>query len=280
PLPYHHKDIIIKNDTIAIGGTLTWPKDKKAKQLVIMISGSGAQDRDESLPITDFEPFATLADSLTTAGLATFRYDDRGVNKSTGDFAETTLDMLASDVETIIEYFTNKSDHIFDQIILLGHSQGGIVGGKVATKDAAVDKLILMASTGVKLKKVIHFQVRRALAQNGFSQKQIEKEFAARQELYEALKQQKNVKEAKNRYSQALLNSLQKIAKSQQNAEDLHQAAQQETKSLIASYTTPQFRSLYSYVPTKDLQRLDIPVLVLFGGKDTQVSVEMNKAPI
>src|SRR5699024_3400461 len=160
------------------------------------------------------------------------------------------------------------------------HSQGGIVGGKVATKDAAVDKLILMASTGVKLKKVIHFQVRRALAQNGFSQKQIEKEFAARQELYEALKQQKNVKEAKNRYSQALLNSLQKIAESQQNAEDLHQAAQQETKSLIASYTTPQFRSLYSYDPTKDLQKLDIPVLVLFGGKDTQVSVEMNKSPI
>lgn len=281
-LPYHHKELVIKHDFIAIGGTLTWPENRSSGQLVILISGSGAQDRDESLkPLTNFTPFAALADSLTRYGVATFRYDDRGIGQSTGNFSQTTLDMLASDVEAIIGYFSGSdSQHHFQHIILLGHSQGGIVGGKVAAEDHRVDKLILMASTGVPLKQVSDYQVRQALAQAGASQKQIEDEMAARQQLYKALQKQQHVDEAKRHHTEQFLELLRSIQGSQQDAQTLRQQARKETQGLDAGYTNSQFQSLYSYDPTRDLNKLDIPVLVLFGGKDTQVPVEMNKPPV
>src|SRR5699024_63839 len=178
-----HKELIIKNDSIDIGGTLTWPENKETPQLVIMISGSGAQDRDESLPITDFKPFAALADSLTMAGIATFRYDDRGIGKSTGNFEDTTPDMLASDVEAIIHYFEYEADQHFDQIILLGHSQGGVVGGKVAAENKAVDKLILIASPGVTLKRVLREQVVQPAEKISIDREIIRQELDGRENL-------------------------------------------------------------------------------------------------
>lgn len=162
--PYHHKELTIQNDSVTIGGTLTWPKDTKSNHLVIMISGSGQQDRDETMtPVSNFKPFAVLADSLTKNNIATFRYDDRGIGKSTGNFGNATLDMLASDVQAIIRKLKAMPEHSFEQVILLGHSQGGMVAGKLAAKNSAIDKIILMASTGVSLKRVLRFQVKHFL---------------------------------------------------------------------------------------------------------------------
>lgn len=281
-LPYNHEDLIIKNDSIKIGGTLTWPENKSSNNLVILISGSGAQNRDVSLkPLTSFEPFAKLAKKLTKNGIATFRYDDRGMGTSTGNFSQTTLDMLASDVEAIIHHFSQPSaGHHFQNIILLGHSQGGIIAGKVAAQSTHIDKLILMASTGVPLKQVSDFQVRQALARAGFSKEQIKTEMAARHQLYKAIQKQQNVEEAKKNHTSQFLELLQSIEGNQQSAKVLRQKAQQETNGLVAGYTNPQFLSLYSYNPTVDLKKLDVPVLVLFGGKDTQVPVKMNRPPI
>lgn len=252
-LPYNHKDLIIKNDSVDIGGTLTWPKDEKADQMVIMISGSGAQDRDATMkPVSDFKPFAVLADSLTDAGIATFSYDDRGVDKSTGNFGNATLDILASDMNAIITDLTSRPNHNFKEILLLGHSQGGVVAGKVAAKNNSVDKLILMASTGVSLKEVVRFQVQQAFAPL-------------------------NLDEAQEKYRQQF-KAVQLAAGA--DSTQVSAVAQRQAAQLRATFSAPQTQSLLFYNPANDLKELDIPVLVLFGGKDTQVTVEMNKEPI
>lgn len=278
PLSYNHKELIIKNDSIKIGGTLTWPEDEQPFPLIIMITGSGAQDRDETLkPVSDFKPFALLADSLTMNGIATFRYDDRGVGQSTGNFSKTTLDMLASDVEAIIADLSNRQDHNFNQINLLGHSQGGIVGGKVAAENKVVDGLILMASTGVPLKEILRYQVKQAFFNAPIDSQLIEQEVAAREQLMESIKEGKGVKEAQEKYQKRF--AAIQMAAGADSARALS-IAQNQAQQLRSALSTPQMQSLLFYDPTKDLHQLDIPVLALFGGKDTQVTIAINKKPI
>ena len=282
--PYNHTDLIIENDSVNIGGTLTWPKKTTAKHLVIMISGSGAQDRDATLtPISDFKPFAVLADSLTMDNIATFRYDDRGVGESSGNFGATTLDMLASDVDAIIEKLTAMPEHNFSEVVILGHSQGGIVAGKVAQENTNVDRVILMASTGVPLKKVLRFQTKQAFAAAGIDSALVSQEITAREQLMETIRNEKllqgaqEVEQARQTY-QKQFKAIQ-IAAGADSAQ-AQNLAEHQTKQLEATFRSPQIQSLLFYNPADDLRQLDIPVLVLFGGKDTQVTIDMNKEPI
>jgi pimeloyl-ACP methyl ester carboxylesterase len=243
-----------------------------------MISGSGQQDRDETLtPISNFKPFAVLADSLTNDGLATFRYDDRGVGQSTGNFDNATLDMLASDVEAITREVRTMPDHKFEQIILLGHSQGGMVAGKLAAESSAIDKVILMASTGVPLKEVLRFQVKQAFAGSDIDSALIEQEVAAREQLMQAIREQKNIPQAKETYQQRI-KTIQLAAGA--DSTQASSMAKQQAEQLTTNFSSPQMQSLLFYNPVEDLAKLDTAVLVLFGGKDTQVPVEINKEPI
>lgn len=281
-LPYNHEDLIIKNGAVDIGGTLTWPENKTPDQLVIIISGSGAQNRDGKIPVTDFEPYLALADSLTQNGLATFRYDDRGVGESTGNFYQATLDTLVSDVEAIVHHFSKSSaDHYFKHIILLGHSQGGIIAGKVAAEDSKVDQLILMSSPGISLKKVLRYQVRQSFEAGNIPEDQIKTEIAARENLMEAIRKDKNISEAKARYRRAF-EAIQRKAllAANKDTSNVSQMGKRQTRALANGYGSPQMQSLLFYDPTKDLKKLHIPVLVLLGGKDTQVLINKNKSPL
>ena len=252
-LPYGHKEIIIQKDSLKIGGTLTWPQKIKTEKLVIMISGSGAQDRDATLvPVSTFKPFARLADSLTRSGLATFRYDDRGIGQSSGNFTNTSLEMLASDVEAIIAKFSTGKGQIFDEIILLGHSQGGIVGGKVAAHSELVDKLILMASPGVSLAQTVVEQVELLNKQQSIPDSIVTQKVQLQKAIFDTLR----------------------------NSQDFSKFDQNIPQNELNYLQSPAYFSLLDYQPTKDLQQLQIPVLVLMGGKDTQVTVQSNKKPI
>ncbi len=272
-IDYPAKEIIIQNDSISIGGTLTWPEDVQTNQLVIIISGSGAQNRNGQLPITDFKPYQALAESLTSNGIATFRYDDRGIGESTGSFSDATLSTLASDVDAIIEHF--KED--YSKITLLGHSQGGVIAGKVANENQQVDKLILMASTGISLKRILHFQVRQSFQRAGLDSAVIADEIAGREQLMDAVLDEENVEQAQANYRPKFEEIQLKLGSDPAQATA---AAKQQVTQLTNTFRSSQVRSLLTYDPTKDLEKLTIPVLVIFGGKDTQVTVALNKEPI
>lgn len=268
---YNQKEVVIDNNSVTIGGTLTWPKDQQPDELVIIISGSGAQNRNGKLPGINFKPYQVLADSLTSNGIATFRYDDRGVGKSGGNFSETSLSMLASDVEAIINYFSNNSSRSFTEIILLGHSQGGIVGAKVAVKNEYVDKLILLASPGLPLSKIILKQVKTLNREAGVADSIMAKNVALQKAIFDTLRGSQDFSKLED--SLVKFNTL---AQPSVSAE----MARKKVKTQLGSLTKPSYYSLLDYDPTQDLSKLEIPVLAIFGDKDTQVDLEMNQSPI
>lgn len=274
------EEIIITNNEIDIAGTLVFPDGIQEPPLVILISGSGAQDRDSN--VFNFKIFAEIADHLKKHGIASFRYDDRGVGKSTGDFSSATLAILSDDVNAIIDHFSTNSSYYFSEIILIGHSQGGVVAGKTASENELVDQLILMASTGVDLKEILRFQVKQAYGVGIHPEERVEKEISLREDLMKAIQSGENIEEAKEEYRSYYRNEvLENLPADQKSAAgDLDALAETQTEQLTAVYSSSQIQSLLFYDPVADLESLNIPVLVLFGGKDTQVTKALNRAPI
>ena len=158
PFNYKEEELIIKNekDNIELAGTLTFPKNKKKAPLAILISGSGAQDRDETL--FNHKPFAVIADYLTNNGYAVFRFDDRGTAKSTGDFLKANSFDFASDVEAILNFFLTRKDINSKQIGVIGHSEGGLIAGIVAANNPKIAFVISLAGPGVKGNEILEVQ--------------------------------------------------------------------------------------------------------------------------
>lgn len=277
--PDNERDYVIDNDGIKIGGTLAIPKGEIKGPLLIMSSGSGAQDRDSN--VFDFKIFAVIAQHLAEQGIPSFRYDDRGVGKSTGVFADASLDDLTSDVYAIIDYFKNESDQKFERFAVLGHSQGGVVAGKAASEREEIDQLILMGSTAPALSDILRYQVNLAYMNTPVKQELIDNEVNARENLMRAIVKEEGVDAAKENYIKSytnVLNGLPEVQKSQ--IPDIPAMVNNQTAQLVAAYDNPQMKSLLFYVPTDDLEKVDIPTLVLFGGKDTQVTITQNQGKI
>lgn len=274
------EEILITTNEIDIAGTLVLPEDQSQPPLVIMISGSGAQDRDSN--VFNFKIFAEIAEHLKEQGIASFRYDDRGVGKSTGDFSSATLEVLSGDVNAIIDHFSTESNHQFSEVILIGHSQGGVVAGKSAAENEKVDQLILMASTGVDLKEILRFQVKQAYGVGIHPEERVDEEIRLREGLMKAIQSGENIEEAREKYHSYYRNEvLENLSPAQKSAAgDLDALAETQTEQLAAVYSSPQVQSLLFYDPVIDLELMNIPVLVLFGGKDTQVTEALNRKPI
>ena len=150
PYSYYSENVKFKNeeDNIVLAGTLTMPNKKGNFTVVVLISGSGPQNRNEE--IAGHKPFLVLADYLTKNGIAVLRFDDRGTAKSTGSFKNSTTFDFAKDVESAIKYLKNRTEINKNKIGLLGHSEGGIVASIVASKNKDVDFVVLMASPALR----------------------------------------------------------------------------------------------------------------------------------
>ena len=158
-------------------GTLTYPSKEGKYPLIIMISGSGLQNRDEEIML--HKPFAVIADYMANNGIAVFRYDDRGFGtEDTALFNATTLD-LANDVESALNTIKNHPNIDANKIGLAGHSEGGIIAPIVASRNSDVDFLILLAGTGVNGMEVLIEQNKAILKANGSSKKEIQEQLKA-----------------------------------------------------------------------------------------------------
>jgi pimeloyl-ACP methyl ester carboxylesterase len=278
--PANETDLVVQNGDIEIGGTLTLPEGEIKAPLLIMSSGSGAQDRNSE--IFGFKIFSQIAQHLAQKGIPTFRYDDRGVGKSTGNFGNATLEDLASDVEAIIAHFQNSETNSFQNFAVLGHSQGGVVAGKVAAENgSAVKQLILMGSTAPSLSEILRYQVEFAYSTSDVDKALVEKEIDAREELMKAIAFENDIAAAKAGYTKAYTEVLNDLPEAQRNSiPDIGATVNSQTEQLAQIYSAPQTKSLLFYVPTKDLEKVTVPTLVLFGGKDTQVTITQNQAKI
>ncbi len=269
-------DLVMSAGDVKIGGTLLIPSKPRNSSLVIMSSGSGPQDRDETL--FGFKIFKVIAEHLASQGIATFRYDDRGVGSSTGDFVNSTLDDLSNDVENIILHFQQDQKHRFNEFILFGHSQGGIVTGKVAARNSAVQKLILMASPAVPLGDLVLSQLRLDYSGSELNKALIESEVSSHAKLMHALYEEKNLEKAANSFKDSYTQVLKSQADTASlNDKKINKLATDRTNEHKMVYALPSLASFIYYDPVEDLKKLKIPVLSLVGGRDAQVSIEQNK---
>ncbi|HKD78627.1 MAG TPA: alpha/beta fold hydrolase [Candidatus Angelobacter sp.] len=264
PYPYRAEDVKYENKSagITLGGTLTLPQGKGPFTTVLLITGSGPQDRDEAL--LGHRPFLVLADYLTRKGIAVLRVDDRGVGESTGDFNAATTADFATDVEAGVAYLKTRPEVDTHKIGLVGHSEGGVIAPMVAARNRDVAFIVMMAGTGVPGDQVIAEQTRLIMEAGGATHEAAEKRAAKELERLTLVKQEKDpaVLEQKLRKTFA------------------EKAPEAQIGTAIMLINSPWMRYFVNYDPAIALSKVTCPVLALNGAKDLQVSPEQNLPPI
>ncbi|MCC6804045.1 MAG: alpha/beta hydrolase [Anaerolineae bacterium] len=275
PVSYTVEDVTFANGDVTLAGTLTLPPTDGPHAVVVLVSGSGPQDRDESLGGgIAMKPFRLIADALTRAGVAVLRYDDRGVGKSTGDFGSATVSDFAADAAAAIDYLLTRADINPDQIGLLGHSEGGLVAAMLGAGDPDLDFIISMAGPSVNGRDVLLVQNRRLLEAEGATQEQIDSQVAYVEQLLNVLDDPAAMETLTYEFT---LQQVQALPEEQQAAVgDIDQYAHAVATQVAQQYGVASFKSFVNYDPATDWAQTAVPVLALFGGKDVQVDAEQN----
>ena len=278
PFPYHAEDVTYPNPDggHALAGTFTRPHAGGPFPAVILISGSGPQDRDEAL--MGHRPFLVLSDHLTQRGIAVLRFDDRGVGNSTGDFASATSRDFASDAMAGVAYLKGRDDVDPGKIGLAGHSEGGLIAPMVAAESDDVSFIVLMAGTGVTGERILYAQGALIARANGASEETIAKSEQQQRAFFEVLKTEEDPARATEE-----VEALVRAALEEATDEERAQAGVTDEASLervattqAAQLTTPWFRYFLTYDPAESLERVTVPVLAVNGEKDLQVPFEEN----
>ena len=264
PFPYRSEEVVVDSvPGVKLAGTLTLPEGKGPFPAAVMITGSGAQDRDET--ILGHKPFAVIADRLTRDGIAVLRVDDRGFAKSTGDFASATDDDFALDAAANVAFLRHRPDIDPSRIGLIGHSEGGLVAPKVAAKDPKLAFIVMMAGPGVPLSEVIRAQRAALLPAMGMGPDRIRKFQALMDHIDAAMRGAKDEADAKAR---AL-----KVVQAEGGDAAVTPA---EGQMVAAQLSSGWMRNLADYDPAPTLAKVKCPILVLNGSKDHQVLPDQN----
>jgi hypothetical protein len=280
PYPYKEEEVTVENKTagITLAGTLTEPDSGNPFPAVVLITGSGPENRDEE--VFGHKPFLVLADYLTRQGIAVLRCDDRGVGKSSGDSHNATTADLATDALAAFQYLKNRKDIDTKHIGVLGHSEGGIIAPIVANEAPDVAFVVLMAGPGVPGDSVIMLQSQLVAKAEGAADSTIAKSTVAERALLNlaksnldsaalAAKLRPLLKQAMGQLSPA---DSQKVS----SADTSNQAVEAQVKQVL----TPWFHYFLNYDPRPALSKLRQPVLAINGEKDVQVAPKENLAAI
>ena len=274
PYPYYEEEVVFNNAkaNVKLAGTLTLPKKEGKFPVVILITGSGPQDRDETF--MGHKPFLVLADHLTRQGVGVLRFDDRGHAKSTGDFGTATTADFAEDVLSAVAYLKSRKEIDKKNIGLIGHSEGGIIAPLAANQTKDVSFIVLLASTGIsgselsvmQSKTLRGFPVKDEVAYEKNTRKAIE--IVTSNRSNDAIK-----KEIRTHYDAFLRPILTSLGAPEKNINAF-------INNQVKSSTKPWNRYFLQYNPADEFAKLQIPVLSLNGSKDTQVNAKINQEGI
>jgi pimeloyl-ACP methyl ester carboxylesterase len=242
----------------------------------VLVTGSGPQDRDES--VAGHRPFYVLADALTRRGIAVLRADDRGTARSTGDFSTATSEDFATDALAGVRFLAARTDIRRDAIGLAGHSEGALVAPLAAARDAAeareLDFLVLLAAPGVPIDAILVEQTRLILAASGAPASVAEANAVPLRRLIEIAKTDEDV----DRAAATMRTELTTFAASLPEPVRAQLTAQMDQQ--IRQMNSPWMRWMLAYDPLPALRGLEIPVLALFGERDLQVPPAQNRPPL
>ena len=158
-------------DDVVLAGTLTFPKEGNNFPAVVMISGSGGQDRNEEL--LGHKPFLVIADYLTQNGIAVLRFDDRGIAQSTGDHSNATSEDFAKDVLAAVNFLKERKEIDKTKIGLIGHSEGGMIAPLAAVQSNDVAFIVMMAGLGIPGDSILYLQGELIQRAEGISEEEI-----------------------------------------------------------------------------------------------------------
>ena len=260
PYPYKEEEVAYDNKSArtTLAATLTAPPGKGPFPAVLLITGSGPHDRDES--IMGHKPFLVLADSLTRRGIVVLRADKRGCGKSTGNYASATTVDFASDADAGVAYLKTRPEVDPHRIGLIGHSEGGIVAPMAAAQNPDVAFIVMMAGSGVRGDEIVVAQGILISEAAGTSHEEAEKNAAEEREVLQLVEHEKDDVVLEKLLREKLAG---KLRKAQLGAQ-------------IKTVTSPWFRYFLTYDPATALRKVTCPVLALIGEKDLQVPPKQN----
>lgn len=260
PYPYREEEVTYDNkaQNVTLAATLTIPQGAGPFPGVVLITGSGPQDRDESL--MGHKPFLILADYLTRHGIAVLRADDRGTGKSTGDFSKGTTADFATDTEAGVAYLKTRSEVNPRKIGLIGHSEGGVIAPMVAARNKDVAFIVMMAGTGVPGDQVIVAQGEAIGIAMGTSSEKAAKDAVKEREMMTLIETEKDDA------------ALEKELREKMAGE----VPEGQVGMQIKQVTSPWFHYFLTYDPAIALRKVTCPVLAINGSLDKQVLPSQN----
>ncbi|MDD5014732.1 MAG: alpha/beta hydrolase [Atribacterota bacterium] len=277
PYPYIEEEVTYKNKDagISLAGTLTLPSGNPPFPAVLLITGSGPQDRDET--IYNHRPFLILADYLTRQGIAVLRVDDRGVGESIGDFSQATSEDFASDVLAGIGYLKTRKEINAEQIGLIGHSEGGLIAPMVAVKSPDIAFIVLMAGTGLTGEEILYLQGALISRAMGVSEEDIIKNRQSNEKIFSVLKEEEDSEIIEEKLRQIFT-----VDWAELNEEEKSKIGDPEVflKAQLQSLLSPWLKFFLTYDPKPTLSKIKCPVLAINGEKDLQVPPKENLSAI
>ena len=250
PFPYKEENISFTNAGYTFNGTLTLPQNySKTTPVVLMVTGSGQQNRDEEL--FDHKPFAVIADALARQGIASLRYDDRGWGDKNIDFSQFTTNDFLQDAASALPLLRKR----FNKVGILGHSEGGTIAMMLAA-EGKVDFIVSLAGMAISGKETLVMQNRQAMSSLGLP------------------------KEMVDSYCNNISNILDEIANGKKTSEITINGVPDNLKPILKKSleqaNSPYIRHIITLDAGKQLSKIKCPVLALNGTKDTQVDCTAN----
>jgi pimeloyl-ACP methyl ester carboxylesterase len=260
PYPYHEEEVTYANKAAGnmLAGTVTIPAGKGPFPAVLLISGSGPNDRDET--VFGHKPFLVLSDYLTRKGILVLRADKRGIGKSTGDLIKATTADFATDAEAGVAYLKTRAEVDPHRIGLIGHSEGGTVAPMVAAGDPGVRFIVLMAGPGVPGDQIIVEQGRLIEEAAGETKEKAAQDADRQRAIFALVETEKDDAVLEKELREKLAGRV----------------PDGQIDVAIQQVTSPWMRYTLTYDPATALRKVACPVLALNGEKDLQVSSAQN----
>ncbi len=273
PFPYSAEEVTFVNerDGLRLAGTLTIPAGDGRHPALVLVSGSGPQDRDETL--LEHKPFLVLADHLGRRGIAVLRYDDRGTAASGGDFAGATTEGFARDAAAALDFLRGHPRIDPARIGLVGHSEGGLVVSAVAVEREDVAAIVLLAATGLPGASISREQAVSLARAEGADEAAVRVRQVVTSALVTLVEEAAPDADVGPEIERALSEL---VAAMPEEQRALAREAERELRALLPTYASPWYRYFVRHDPRRVLRRVRCPVLALGGSKDVQVESARN----
>lgn len=271
PYPYEEEVVTFENKTagVKLEGTLTKPKTGGPFPAVLLVAGSGPNQRDEE--ILEHPVFKVLADYLTRNGFAVLRYDKRGVGKSTGSYSKATTRDFADDALAGVAYLESLKEIQPKNVSAIGHSEGGLIVPILAT-ESDVKSIVMMAGPGIDGGQIMELQGALINKAEGMPDKDVEAFRHRQKEIFAAIREAKDDADLNAR-----LDKVAAETKASMSAEDLKKPeVEQSFAQARKVYTSIWTKYFITYDPVPTLKKVKCPVLALNGEKDLQVPIDAN----